>query len=186
MSAPEKPNVQRPGGRAGYAFDGQAAEKAAKAESDIREIERRVWASKSQFVRSFSKHMSGEEITRMEVLQGAFEVQSRSGAAISQYDGVPAPDSYGPRTPSDTGMRASALISAAESVIVSLVQPYHSGAWTLMHDALCGDYDCVRAGHHYTLNIKRDRLTPDGSRKRVIRLVQRCAIALGEIDRKSF
>ena len=164
--------------RRGYAYDGEAEARRRQAEEELSRIELSVAKSKSRFVRGFSRHLPGEATTIFERLARAFEIRESSGNAVLAYDGGGVPTAFGPKTPTDRAIDAGRLISRCERVVVAEVHPYHVGAWRLITDALTQDFGPDRAGHHYTVVVKRDRLTADGSRKRAIRIIQRCGEAL--------
>jgi hypothetical protein len=152
-------------------------------EADLERLQSAIKSSESQFARSFGRHMTGQQMGQCVRLAHAFAVREGSGNARCDYEGVYSPQ-FGSKTISEAVLMAGDYIAQCRRAVDRDVGMRLPSAWLLLADALIFDMGTETAGKHYTQSIMRDRMSEDGSRKRAIRVIGACAVAIESVEEK--
>lgn len=129
----------------------EAINKAREERENLEAAARKFLAQQGTFFRHFQPHLTGEQMTACMYLRRMLEIEAGAGNATSNYDGVPAPDSFTGKTYSDRALNAVGFVKRCRRHIVDTVQPFHVSAWKAMERALNADLAPQELGDLYRI-----------------------------------
>lgn len=146
----------------------------AQAGEEIERRRREYIQRQPKFFQEFGKVLSAEQITALETLLMAFEIQECAGNASSSNDGVPIPDTFGPKTYSDRVLNAQELIRSCRYSVHRELGWRYVNAWSLLQTCLVNNLTPQTAGDYYDRSI-RGQKGRDARRAEAINIVSLAA-----------